>query len=256
MPRSPGPAPRARRPRRRLEATEARRRILDAAEKRLAEGGPEAIRLQELAGDLGISHPAILHHFGSREGLLGALEVRAIEQLRRDLLERRRGSVGEDLERVFATLSGEGHARLLAWRVLRAGRAPVREDAKLLRELADAFHAERVEEARHGGRSAPSHEDTVFGVRLATVAMFGEALLGPLLTASAGLGDDARASRRFRRWLGALLDERSPSASSTPTTTTTRPRTPSSATWTGACASAACSGPRSTAASACWWAGG
>lgn len=208
MPRTARPARGPRPPRRRLEAAEARRRILDAAEKRLAEGGPEAIRLQELAADLGVSHPAILHHFGSREGLLEALESRAMEQLRRDLLERRRGSIGEDLERVFATFGGEGHARLLAWRLLRAGRTPVREDATLVRELTEAFHAERVAEARREGRPPPAHEDTVFGVRLATVAMFGEALLGPLLTASAGLRDEARTSRRFRRWLGAILDER------------------------------------------------
>lgn len=215
LPRSHGPASqrprkgrRPGRPRRRLEAAEARRRILDAAERRLAEGGPEAIRLQELARDLGISHPAILHHFGSREGLLRALETRGIEELRSDLLEHRGGSVGDHLERVFATLSREGHARLMAWRVLRAGIAPLREDTTLLREMTTAFHQERVEEARRQGRRAPALEDTAFGVRLATVAMFGEALLGPLLTASAGLRDDARTSRRFRRWLGALLDER------------------------------------------------
>lgn len=207
MPRSAHPGQEARRPRRRLEAAEARRRILDAAEKRLSEGGPEAIRLQELAGDLGISHPAILHHFGSREGLLEALEARSIERLRSDLLARPGRSVGEDLERVFATLGGEGHARLLAWRLLRAGRAPAREGANLLRELADHFHAERLKEAREEHRPPPAYEDTVYGVRLATVAMFGEALLGPLLTASAGMRDDGRASRRFRRWLAELLGE-------------------------------------------------
>ena len=54
--------------RRRLPADEAKTRILEAAQKRLTEGGPDAIRLQDLAADLGISHPAILHHFGSREG--------------------------------------------------------------------------------------------------------------------------------------------------------------------------------------------
>ena len=65
---------------------EARRVILDAAERRLSELGPEGIRLQEIAADVGISHPTILHHFDSREGLVLALTQRATDQLRADLL--------------------------------------------------------------------------------------------------------------------------------------------------------------------------
>jgi len=53
-------------PKKRVRRTkeEAQRVILDAAEERLANGGPEALRLQDIAADVGISHPAILHHFG------------------------------------------------------------------------------------------------------------------------------------------------------------------------------------------------
>src|SRR5438105_386202 len=65
----------------RRKSEEARALILDAAEKRLIEGGPEALRLQDLARDLRISHPLILHHFGSREGLVGALIVGWLDRL-------------------------------------------------------------------------------------------------------------------------------------------------------------------------------
>ncbi|MDO9127858.1 MAG: helix-turn-helix domain-containing protein, partial [Parvibaculum sp.] len=61
----------------RRTAEEARRLILDAAEERLAKQGPEGLRLQDIARDVGISHPAILHHFESREGLVRALIARA-----------------------------------------------------------------------------------------------------------------------------------------------------------------------------------
>ena len=67
--------------RRRRSREEARRLILDAAERLLTEGGPEAVRLQEVGRAVGISHPAVLHHFGSREGLLLELESRAMERL-------------------------------------------------------------------------------------------------------------------------------------------------------------------------------
>ena len=46
--------------RRRLPAPEARARILDAAEARLASGGPEAIRLQDIAADLEISFDLVI----------------------------------------------------------------------------------------------------------------------------------------------------------------------------------------------------
>ena len=54
----------------RRTAEEAKMMILDAAERRLRELGPAGIKLQELAADVGVSHPAILHHFGSRDRLV------------------------------------------------------------------------------------------------------------------------------------------------------------------------------------------
>ncbi|MGH7329781.1 MAG: TetR/AcrR family transcriptional regulator, partial [Polyangiaceae bacterium] len=57
-------------PRRRLDAEAARKLILDATERRLVRVGPSGIRLQEVAKDAGVSHPTVLHHFGSRELLV------------------------------------------------------------------------------------------------------------------------------------------------------------------------------------------
>ena len=68
------PPPKPREPnsarRRRFPAAQARARILAAAERKLAEVGPEQLRLTDLAAELGVSHQAILHHFGSREELV------------------------------------------------------------------------------------------------------------------------------------------------------------------------------------------
>ncbi len=201
------PRPTRKRTRRAAEASQAR--ILDAAERRLAEGGPEALRLVEIAEDLGISHPAILHHFGSRDGLIAALETRAMTRLQEDLLARAQASAGEGLERAFATLGDAGHARLLAWQILRSGKAGVRDEAAMLKTLADAYHPARVAAAEAAGEATPDYEDTVFWVRLAALALFAEALIGPLLTESGQLGDPGRVHTRFQRWLGALFDRES-----------------------------------------------
>lgn len=100
-----GRSARPARPRR--SAEEARRTILDAAEHRLRDQGPAGIRLQEIASDVGLSHPAILHHFGSRECLVRAVIDRALSVLEADLLAALEGPAEESLdppalvERVF-----------------------------------------------------------------------------------------------------------------------------------------------------------
>jgi AcrR family transcriptional regulator len=195
--------------RRRRPAEEARRAILDAAEKRLREGGPAGIRLQEIARDVGISHPAILHHFGSREGLMRAVIERALGALDRDLLAAFEADRAADvdanalLERAFETLGDRGHARLVAWLALSGeGEAPRGDTGRFLRRLAEATHALRPPGAR---RTAAGFEDTQFAVLLAAAALFGEAIVGPQMRRSAGLAGDRDASRRFRRWLADLL---------------------------------------------------
>ena len=195
--------------RRRRTAEEARREILDAAQVRLAAGGPEAVRLQDVAADLGISHPAILHHFESREGLLRALSLRAMEELNDSLvrdIESGRLEAGEGIERVFATLSQGNAARLLAWRVLSGRESEEQPTRRHMRELTDAVHRRAEEHARSAGAESPSWEEAAFCMRLASAAMFGDAILGPTLNSSCGV--DEAFQKRFRQWLDELISER------------------------------------------------
>jgi AcrR family transcriptional regulator len=198
-------APRPKRQRR--SAEEAHEQILDAAERRLAEGGPSGIRLQEIAADVGVSHPTILHHFGSREGLVQAVVQRALAGVRDEIVrvvsERALdASEGAELVRMTAaTLGDRGHARLMAWLALE-GRTP--EDApQLLRGLAGAMHARRVVET---GTEAPP-EDTLFMVLLVSLALFGEGVLGDAMRKSAGLEGDATAPARFHGWLARVIEQ-------------------------------------------------
>ncbi|MGH0034754.1 MAG: TetR/AcrR family transcriptional regulator [Myxococcota bacterium] len=200
-------------PRKRRSAEDARHAILEVAQKRLVEGGPEALRLQDIAAELGLSHPAILHHFGSREGLLEALAMHGLKALNDDLLpalERASsepGSAEGILERAFETLGDRGHARLLAWLALSGRSAPDDggEPERLVRSLADVVHARRLALAREAGRPDPDREDTDFSVLLVTVALLGDGVLGDEVRRSAGLPDDARSRRRFHGFLARLV---------------------------------------------------
>lgn len=201
-------APRRRTHRRqRRTAEEARAAILDVAERQLVAVGPAALRLQQVAAEVGVSHSTVLHHFGSREALLSALVTRAIARLHADLVEAiSRAPQGKDqvaalLDRVSAALDEGGHGRALAWLAL-SGLAP--DPGLSLREVAHAAHALRHH--RRGARTPP-FEDTLFSVFLAAFALFAQSVAGPNLARSAGFSDDTRSAERFRGWLAQLLVE-------------------------------------------------
>jgi AcrR family transcriptional regulator len=196
---------------RRLPADEARQRILEAAEKRLSEVGPEGLRLAELAKDLGISHPGILHHFGSREELITAVVVRAVTALHRELIDTFASTLAqakavqaeELLHRIAETLADRGQARLLAWLIL-SGREPP--------ELASDVGLRKVIQGAHAFRRARSRRrevdlaETSFIVQLTAFALLGDAVFGERMRRLEGISEGPAASRAFRMRLGKLLE--------------------------------------------------
>ena len=59
--------------------------LLDAAERTIAEGGVDALSLREVATSAGTTTRAIYSLFGSKDGLVGALGVRAFNLLQREV---------------------------------------------------------------------------------------------------------------------------------------------------------------------------
>jgi AcrR family transcriptional regulator len=200
-------------PRRRRSAEDAKRAILDATEARFAARGPAGIRLQDIAADVGVSHPAILHHFGSREDLIRAVIDRALGGLREEVLatlavpDPTRIDVAALIERVFQTLGGHGQARLMAWLALAdesGGGARREAGAFFVRETAETVHVRRTALHEAAGRRPPPFEDTLFSILLTSLALIGDALLGETTRASSGITDPA-GGRRFRTWFAQLL---------------------------------------------------
>jgi AcrR family transcriptional regulator len=193
----------------RRTAEEARKVILDAAEQRLAQVGPAGLRLQEVAKEAGVAHPTILHHFGSREGLVHAVVQRAIGALHGDLMQELQqelaGGTADPVKlvnRAFLTLNQRGHARLWVWLAL-SGQLPPSVQP-WVREIATVSHAVR---AKRRGSEAQPFEDSLFRAMLAGLALFGDAIIGDAIRESAGLADDPKAATRFRAWLGTFLAE-------------------------------------------------
>lgn len=196
-------------PRIRRTAEDARTAILDATERRLVQSGPTGIRLQDVAEDVGIAHPTILHHFGSRERLIEAVTLRRLDALRAEVLaafartEQGEAELAALFERLFAVFGPGGHARVVAFRALEGlpGAQPESIEA-----LGVAAHATRL--ARRTGKGPePTLEDSYFTVLLCAFALFGEAIAGPLFRGEAEASPDRETSARFRKWLAKLVHQ-------------------------------------------------
>jgi len=203
----------------RRSGDEARRAILAATERRLIRSGPEGIRLQEIAADVGISHPAILHHFGSRAQLVGALVEHAMRGLQENLLaivenrpeeaarshDLRVERVARMAEETHRILGARGYARVLAWLVLSRHELPQLR-GEFFSRFARALHASRVDRRRTEGQEPPALEETLFGSTMAMVALLGDALFGDLVRGAVGLPAGPETGRRFRHWMAEMVE--------------------------------------------------
>jgi AcrR family transcriptional regulator len=181
----------------RRTAEETRHAILSAARQRLLSDGPDTVRLDDVAADVGVSRQAVLHHFHSREGLMRAVVEQAWTGLFRDLSTlAEAGSLGPAtfVDRVDEVARQQGNARLGAWLLLTGEGLPehVFRDA-----VADLPHQARA--------SGLAERDARYGLLLVGAALFGDALFGVRLRQALGLPDTEADRADFRSWLAEHL---------------------------------------------------
>lgn len=189
---------------------EMRERILEVAGRMLNQVGPDGLRLQEIAKEVGVSHPLILHHFGSRGGLVHAVVERSMQALEADILSSLSTPTGEPpsdpaalIERTFRTFHDQGHARLLAW--LSLSGMTQKESGSKLGDIAAMVHAMRKNQLAGQGQKAPPLEDSAFVVILACFALLGDAMWGRVVREGTTLGKKDPTGERFREWLTGKL---------------------------------------------------
>lgn len=196
---------RGKRVRRTVEAS--REAILEAAERRLAEEGPNGVKVQRIAADLNLTDAAIHYHFGNRKGLLEALLrfsgrrfVGELEQVmaRRDAADFDLSEVGDLLAELYER---RGTARLAMWLMLSGWSAP---GEGMLRPLAEWLHASRARRAAAAGRPAPELADCQKLVALMGAVTFAQALSGDAHLRAAGLPE--LAPQDFLAWVAARLE--------------------------------------------------
>lgn len=210
------------RPARRTRASGERTRanILAAAREQLVAGGPERIRLQEVAAAAGVSHSTVLHHFRSRAGLLDALTEHMFEGAQQAMIraflsgrDPAARSVRERHQRTLAMVEAlteafeRGYARLMASAIL-SGRGWRGQGG--LRSYLEIVHAERAKRSRRESGPIPAFEDTLYGGMLVLLCCFGGGLFNDAAWAFVGLPADRETQRGFRAWFAELIETMSP----------------------------------------------
>ncbi|ADJ44719.1 TetR family transcriptional regulator [Amycolatopsis mediterranei S699] len=184
----------------RRSADEARRLILDAAERVLAEGGVAAVQVRAVATRVGMTDAGVSHHFGSRDHLLEALLRHGGRKIRAGVAEvlaswlDRGADLGQLVEALAAFYRG-GYGELAValhaagWRDRGSG---------MLAPVVEALHALRAD--------AADVEDTRLAVAALHQALVTESRYGPAFRRSAGItGRAATDSGPQLRWWTAQL---------------------------------------------------
>jgi TetR/AcrR family transcriptional regulator, repressor for neighboring sulfatase len=179
---------------------EARTLALASARRLLLADGPDAITLQSVATDLGMSHTNLIHHFGSAAGLQSELMRQMMSELTAAIesavmrLRAGKGEFRDFVDIVFDAFDRGGAGRLAAWIVLSGEATRLAPVGEVVRDYIDS-----VERSADPG-AQDVHERVTSATLFVTMAALGDAIIGNHLRRMVGRERDA-----VRRIIGRLL---------------------------------------------------
>ncbi len=183
---------------------QAKQAILDAAESIIVDVGPAGLRISAVAKKAGMAHPNIIHHFGSREGLIKALGERvgaratqritlAIDEALQAPSEQRVAA----LSRVLETSYKGDEGRAAVWLHLSGAQSTLRSNMERIVGLSHQL--------RQTVDPTASKENTNRLVLLITLAMVGEVVSGDSIKDALGYSDSEDGRAHFKQWLAEIL---------------------------------------------------
>lgn len=182
----------------------ARDAILKATEEIVVEVGPAGLRISAVAKKAGMAHPNVLHHFGSREGLLKALadrvSDRATKRITAAIVAAKQAPESERPQAVTHILDSAyvgDEGRLAVWLHLSGEKSSLKPNMK---RIIDAAH-----ELRQTVHPDAEYESTSRLVMLVTLSLIGEVVSGAAIKQALGFSDSGENRAFFRQWLGNLI---------------------------------------------------
>jgi AcrR family transcriptional regulator len=184
---------------------EARTLALASARRLLLAEGPDAITLQSVATDLGMSHTNLIHHFGSAAGLQSELMRQMMSELTAAIesavmrLRAGKGEFRDFVDIVFDAFDRGGAGRLAAWIVLSGEATRLAPVGEVVRDYIDS-----VERSADPGVQ-DVHERVTSATLFVTMAALGDAIIGNHLRRMVGRERDA-VRRIIERLLPVVLE--------------------------------------------------
>ncbi|WOF74269.1 TetR/AcrR family transcriptional regulator [Parvibaculaceae bacterium PLY_AMNH_Bact1] len=182
--------------RKRLSPEAAQKNILSRAEHYLIIGGPDAVRVQVIADDLGITDAAIHYHFGNRKGLMTALLKEAGRKLQNEIADiassmtSSADMVTELAAKLTELYQGRKFGRLATWLAAEGWESEGQG-------LFDPIVKKLCEEPQNAQREG----DVRYSLALLNTFLIGEDLVGGAFLASVSLAGDSKARAEFNRWV-------------------------------------------------------
>ncbi len=183
---------------------QAQNAILDAAEKLMLEVGPAGLRISAVAKKAGMAHPNIIHHFGSRDGLINALAERVGQRATERIsaaIKHATQAAPEDrvaaMTHVLDTAYPGDEGKAAVWLHLSGAKSSLKDNMELIVQLSHSFRQSMDVDA--------NLDNTNRLVMLVTLALVGEVVSGQGIKGALGFGDDDNSRPHFRRWLTEIL---------------------------------------------------
>lgn len=181
---------------------EARDAILTAAEKIIVDVGPAGLRISAVAKQAHMAHPNIIHHFGSREGLLQALAekigVRATDRIT-DAIALALAAKDEDrihaMKHVLDMAYPGDEGKAAVWMHLSGAESSLKQNMQRIVELAHQLRKTVIKDVDL------AHTNRL--VMLVTLALVGEVVSGEGIKDA--LGFERNNPAHFRQWLAEIL---------------------------------------------------
>lgn len=183
---------------------QAKQAILDAAEAMMIDVGPAGLRISAVAKQAGMAHPNIIHHFGSREGLINAIAERvgdrATERITKAITE---ATSAEPQDRVAAmthvldvAYAGD-QGKAAVWLHMSGAESSFRDNMESIVALSHSLRKAIDPDA--------NLENTGRLVMLVTLALVGEVVSGDGVKDALGFGPSKGGRAHFRQWLAEIL---------------------------------------------------
>ena len=190
----------------RRDPEEARRLILEAAQRALLKRGPDAVRLKDVAEEAGVSRALVSHYFGKIHEVIEAAFESHIDRQRERFLTRfigARNDPREWFDAFFEEALEPLHSRLVAWSMI-SGRAEA-EDFFPVRRRGTKLVVDAIEARFKADGKPRSREELEVNLVIAVSATMGYSLARKVLWSAVGRRASKERDAKVRARLADML---------------------------------------------------